>query len=138
MSDENLEPGTGRNLSRLVILGSVSSIAAFALVILDKIASVDDLPGQLVGWRFVFIIFSILGIGGFTVFTYHWVLVAYRNSARPHHSNVMSATVRALIGILIVGIFIDAFFAAVYWSPWMYGLVLLAEKIIEFSGGTGP
>ena len=132
MQSEDLESKSTSKLHRLVILGSISSIAALAVVILDKVAAVGGISPQLAGWRFVFFVFSILGIAGTALFTYHWARLAYTNTERALHINIIYATLRTLIGTLVVGVFIDAFFAAVYWTVWMKGVVLFGRNILNF------
>ena len=98
---------------------------------LRKVAATEGISPQYAGWRIVFFCFSILGIAGFALFTYLWARGAFTNTERATHFNVLHATLRALIGTLIVGVFLDAFFAAVYWTPWMLGVVELVRAILN-------
>jgi hypothetical protein len=118
----------------LLIGGSVSSIAAVAVVILDKVATVQDIPPQYAGWRIVFFFVSIFGIGGISLFTYHWAKNAYTSGIKPVHTNMLLGTFRLLIGTFFVGVFIDAFFAAVYWTQWMRGAAKLVQIILNLNG----
>ena len=116
-----------RRLAFLAAIGSVASISALIIVLLDKVADSAGIDPQLTGWRFIFILISLLGLSSTVIYTYMWVKTAYLEAGLPDHVKFGKIVFRGTIGLLILGVFLDALFAALYWNAWFWGLFSLIK-----------
>ena len=124
MSNSLLEEIKSNKLSALSTFGSVASIVALAIVLLDSMSSEHIAPG-LMGWRIIFFLLSLFTITGASLFTYHWAKESYSNVAKTEHEKIYSVTWRGVVGLLFVGVAVDGLFAAIYWQPWMIGFMYM-------------
>ena len=122
MSNTLLEEIKSNRLSALSVFGSVASIVALAMVLLDAMASGQIAPA-LIGWRIIFFIISLFTITAASLFTYYWTKVAYANVGQSKHGKIYAATWRGVVGFLCIGVAFDALFAAIYWQPWMLSFI---------------
>nr|VFJ56343.1 MAG: hypothetical protein BECKDK2373B_GA0170837_105729 [Candidatus Kentron sp. DK] len=128
MEQSLLEKIKADKLAALSTLGSIASIAALTIVILGSVAN-ENIPAQLLGWRIIFFLISLFGISGSALFVFYWARSAHPDKSRSDHGRIWAITWRSIVGLFFVGVFVDALFAAVYWTPWMYGFVYLFRQL---------
>jgi hypothetical protein len=104
----------------LSLVGSLASVAALAITLLDKVALNQQLMPQLAAWRVIFLLVSFLCIGSTLVFTYLWALPAFNNHNLSPPRRIFEGTWRCVVGLIVVGVFLDGLYGAMYWTPWMY------------------
>ena len=110
-------------------VGSVASIAALIITLMDKVVLERGLDPQVAAWRFILILACLLCIGSTVFSVYHWTARVLRDQSRSVHERVFWSTLRILVGFLFVGIFWDGLFAALYWRPWMYSI---SRDLLQF------
>jgi hypothetical protein len=115
----------------LSVLGSVSSVAALIITLLDKIALDKNLSPQLAAWRFILMLICLLCIGSTVIFSYHWAVTALYVHNWPIHKRIFWATIRVVVGFFGIGIFLDGLYAALYWNLWLYGAVQNLIQLIR-------
>jgi len=110
-------------LSLLSACGSIASIIALTIVLLDKTMINSKLGPQTESWRFILFVIALVGTAGAIIFTYHWVRQTFEDPNKSKHTKIFYAILRIIIGLIILGICIDGIFAALYWRLWLYDLV---------------
>jgi hypothetical protein len=114
---------TENKITFFSVLGSVASIAALIITLLDKIALGENLPPQLAAWRFILLLICLLCIASAAIVSYHWAATMFSDTRLSFHTRLLWATVRAVVGILIIGIFLDGLYAALYWKVWLIPMI---------------
>ena len=126
----------GRNkLSLLSACGSLASLTALAIVLLDRVASRERVDPQMAAWRLIFLIMSLFAIAGFGLFTFYWAKSAVQSVSRSGHAKALLVTLQVLIGLVVIGICIDALFATLYWRPWLMHISELLRFFRSYIAG---
>jgi hypothetical protein len=117
------------NKSQLLsVIGIIASIMALGWVILDKIAASQELPSTIASWRLVLMVTALFCMGAITLLTYYAAHRAYSDDSISRERRVWAIAWRTVLGLLFFGIFLDGLFSAVYWTPWLYGLLLFLRQ----------
>jgi hypothetical protein len=128
MQQTFLEQMRSDRIALVSVLGSFASIVALAIVLLDKGAQSSDIPPEYLAWRIIGFAISLAGVVGFTIFSYYWCKSAYNDTRRSPQRRALSVTVRVIIGLCLVGFFVDGILASIYWRWWLSGLEQLFSK----------
>ena len=99
------------------LIGSVSSIVGFAILILSIISADSALPPEVIAWQYAFFVMSVFGIAATVIFTFFWVSEGLLSQRRVS-TNVLVASLKILFGFLVVGVGFDALVSAIHWR-WM-------------------
>jgi hypothetical protein len=118
----------------LSAIGSVASIVALGIVLLDKIAANEELPSQMASWRVVFFLVSFLGLVTAVLAFSNLAYRAYSNILDPFYKRVFHIGVFGMFGLLIAGICLDGLFAALNWEPWLQWLPSIGEQFLSGLG----
>jgi hypothetical protein len=102
--------------------GSVASIVALSIVLIQGAAETRQIPAEYMVWRFVFAATALVASGGIAVYTYLNCRSLYLCEL-PHQKKVLRICFAIMAGLIAVGICLDGLFAALYWSPWMWIIV---------------
>jgi hypothetical protein len=70
----------------------------------------------------MFILICLLCISSTFLISYHWTALVLRDQSLSFHGRIFWSTLRVLVGLLVVGIFLDGLYAALYWRPWLLGI----------------
>jgi len=108
-------------------IGSIASIVALALVLLEKATVGGPSDPQLAAWRIVLFVVALIAGAGAFLFTCFWVKAATAPLDPTVHRVIASMTVRLVLGLLLVGVCIDGVYAAIYWRGWMGSPFLLLK-----------
>jgi hypothetical protein len=76
-------------------------------------------------------------VGASVVGFYSWSVIVFRDEKRPIIVRVLRGTLRIILGLFIVGIFLDGFYAALYWNVWLYGIVQIMIELGKHFFGNG-
>ena len=114
---------TENRIVLLSVVGSVASICARAITLLDKIAFEKELSPQVAAWRFILMLTCIFCIAATALFSYHWAALVFYDENLPYHKRIVLAALRVVLGLFLIGVFLDGFYAALYWNIWLYGIV---------------
>jgi hypothetical protein len=101
------------------LVGSISSIVAFAILMLSIVSSGNKKPAEILVWQYTFFIMSIVGISAAIVFTALWIMAGNKKQ-RSVPFGVIIATSKIFIGLVLVGIGFDALICAVNWTVMFY------------------
>ena len=126
--DNVLHEFTQNKVILLSTLGSAASIAALIITLMDRIAFERQLPPELAAWRFILMLICLVCIAASALVSYHWTLSTYNDETRPFHTRILWITIQLVVGLFLIGIFLDGFYAALYWQVWLYGVV---QSLIE-------
>lgn len=103
----------------LSFLGSLASLLALAITLADKVALTQNLAPQLAAWRAIgFLVFLVLSAAT-CAFWYVWAIPAFANQARTPPSRIVGGTWRTVVCLLVLGVFWDGLYAALYWQVWL-------------------
>ena len=108
-------------LGLINLIGSVSSIVGFAILILSLLSENSRRPPQVIVWQYVFFIISVLFISSSIVFTYVWVaegLTEERLSSRL----VVRLSCKLFVGVILAGVGFDGLISSIHWTWWLIGL----------------
>jgi NhaP-type Na+/H+ and K+/H+ antiporter len=122
----------------LSVLGSVASIAALIITMMDKIALDRNLPPQLAAWRFILISICILCIGATVIVSYHWATVILGNTSVSLHWRIVRATIGIVAALIVIGIFLDGLYAALYWEIWLLPMIRELVRLVKDIFLDGP
>lgn len=111
--------GVGEFLS---ITGSLASLIALAFVLLDKVAQSRGVPQQLAVWQITLALLALLAVGATCTFVYDYVSNTIA-SAVSFRNKVLRSFVTVGIGLILLGVFADGMYAAIYWRFWMRDMV---------------
>jgi hypothetical protein len=106
-------------IGALSVFGSVASIVALAIVVLENISSNLNLSPSQTAWRLIFMGMSFFGIVASGIFTYQWSSVAFKNEQHSPHIRTLIGSLRVIVGALLIGISVDGIYSAVKWTPWL-------------------
>jgi hypothetical protein len=113
-----------RGLAFLSAAGSVASIVALLVVLLQQAAGGPGGPTQFVVWRFILAAIGLVGTGGVAVLAYGYSR-GVQLSGLPFHTKVLRICLTIVIALVAIGVCLDGFFAALYWTPWLWIIVRL-------------
>jgi hypothetical protein len=119
-------------IGALSAVGSLASIVALAIVVLEKTSSTLNLSPSQTAWRLIFIVLSFFGIVASCIFTYQWSSVAFKNDQYPPHIRTVVGSLRVIGGAFLIGISTDGLYSAIKWSPWLYS----GPELIRILWGT--
>jgi len=114
---------TENRIVLLSVVGSLASICALAITLLDKVAFETQLSPQVAAWRLILMLTCIFCIGATSLFSYHWAVLALNDESAPYHRRIMVAALRVVLCLFLIGVFLDGFYAALYWNIRLYGIV---------------
>jgi uncharacterized membrane protein YidH (DUF202 family) len=119
-------------LALLSAIGSIASIFALGIVLVDKAVSATSLDPQSAAWRFIFFFIALFGVAGSALFTYLWTKAAIKKPDYNPHQRVFAATLRTALGLILMGVCMDGIFAALYWKPWLRGIARLFRMLKNY------
>jgi hypothetical protein len=112
------------------LLGSVASVVALAIVLLDKIPDTNDFRSDLLAWRLALFCIAVAGAAASVVFTWFWVADAFR-SRRAFQTQILISFIRFSIGILLLAVALDGLFAVIHWRVWLFGPIFLVIRMFN-------
>jgi hypothetical protein len=121
---------TPKWLALLSVAGSVASIIALLIVLIQQAAPEPGAPTQLVVWRLIFAAIALVATGATVVFTYIYCRNVHLSQLSPG-KKLVRISLGIMIGLLISGICLDGFFAALYWTWWLQPLRNLFRQIFS-------
>lgn len=99
--------------------GSVASLAALVVVLIDKGSASAEIDAQQFVWRMALALMSLAAIGATIVITYDHVRSVFSTNIFRMRAKTIRAFVAISLGILGSAVFLDALFAALYWRWWL-------------------
>jgi hypothetical protein len=109
--------------------GSVASLVALVIVLVDKASTAASIDPQMLIWRVGLAFMALMAAGATIVITYDYV----RETISRDLPNLRTKTVRCALAIiagsLVTTIFVDGLFAAMYWHLWLNILPRLAHYV---------
>jgi hypothetical protein len=107
----------GNLLPLLAISRSIASIVALVIVFIEKVALREGVEPQFAIWQVTFALLAVLAMG--TTGTIIAVRV-HRSivSSLPLWRKTLSLGVTLGLGAVLLAIFLDGTYAALYWHPW--------------------
>jgi H+/Cl- antiporter ClcA len=117
-----LEQVRNDRIALISVLGSFASIVALTIVLLDKGAQSSDVSPEYLAWRIIGFAISLAGSVGFSLFSYYWCKTAYDDKRKSPHRRALSVTFRVIVGLCLVGFFVDGLLSSIYWRLWLSGL----------------
>jgi hypothetical protein len=97
------------------IIGSVSSIFALLLVLIES----NTTNPQFAVWRIGLALIGILFAGGVIVFAFDLVKEIWEIPIDSFRKKVVKSLISISFSLLCIVISLDAVFAAIYWRLWM-------------------
>jgi hypothetical protein len=122
---------TENRITFLSVLGSVASIAAIIITLLDKAALDQNLPPQLAAWRFILISICLLCIGATAIFVYHWATAILANASLSFQWRIVRVTIGIVAALIVIGIFLDGLYAALYWRIWLLPVIREIVQLVK-------
>ena len=118
-----------RTWPMLSACGSVASLVALVIVLMDKASTAASIDPQMLVWRVGLAFMALMAAGATIVITYDYV----RDTISRDLLNLRAKTARCafavIAGALVTTIFIDGLFAAMYWHLWLYIIPRLAHYV---------
>lgn len=103
----------------LSVSGSVASLAALAIVFIDKLAASYQIDPQFVVWRLTLCFASLVAIGATITLAYHFISSAVTALNLTAPARIFRVGILAVLGLLATAVFVDALFASIYWRWWL-------------------
>lgn len=120
MIDDQQKPtSTPTQLVFLSVAGSVASIVALLIVLVQEATHDSPIASESVVWRIILSAIALVGAGGTVAYTY-LVCRRIQLSALPHDKKVLRICFANMAGLLAFGICVNGFFAALHWTRWMW------------------
>src|SRR5215212_6818425 len=102
--------------------GSVASLAALVMVLIDKASTSAEIDPQQFVWRMALALMSLAAIGSTIVITYDLVKSVFSNDGLTMRAKTIRAFIAMSLGVFGTAIFLDGLFAAFYWRWWLGGI----------------
>ena len=124
----------------LSFVGSVASIAALVITLLDKFSLNQTLDPQLAAWRAIGFAVCLLLIGATVAVWYVWAIPAFNNEKLTPAWRIIVGTWRTVVCLFFIGAWWDGLNAALYWRVWMFqffhefGLLTKQLILLIFTG----
>jgi len=119
MTDLPKEPPAPKVLLWVSILGSAASIVALVIVLFQVAATRADLPEQFMVWRFFLASAALVGCGAVAVLAYGYCRDV-QASSNGFGSKTRKISIALALALILEAVFLDGFFAALLWTPWMW------------------
>ncbi|MCB1517998.1 MAG: hypothetical protein KDJ19_10350 [Hyphomicrobiaceae bacterium] len=114
----------------LSVLGSVSSISALVAVAIGWAGNSQELPPSLTAWRFVLGFAAIVCISATLIISIISAIKTINNEGSIEKKTIVISA-KILIGLLLLGIFLDGLFSAIYWVYWLSGTNTIIHYAID-------
>ena len=106
-------------LGLINLIGSVSSIVGFAILILSLLSENSRRPPQVIVCQYVFFIISVLFISSSILFTY---VAEGLTEERLSSRLVVRLSCKLFVGVILAGVGFDGLISSIHWTWWLIGL----------------
>ena len=112
---------------RLVSIGgSVASIVALLIVLLQLVAERASVPAQYMVWRLLLAGIALVCAAGVAMFTFQYCQEVLQGQ-KPARAKTWRVFLSVGVALLFVAVCLDGFFAALYWVVWLQPIFILRQ-----------
>ncbi len=116
------------------LLASISTILALVIMLVERVANHSTFPPQQEAWRWIFVLVAAVCIAGAFLYLISFWHQLLRGSPLWPGKQILKAVVVTVVGLLLLGVAVDALLAAIYWSPFMYALPKTLREYFQAMG----
>lgn len=114
----------------LSIAGSVSSMVALLIVLIQQAAPRPDVSTQAVVWRIVMAMIALVASSSIIVYAYLHCR-AIHLSQLSAEKKLMHVSLTIILALLALGISLDGLFAALRWNWWLAPIKTVIKQIFS-------
>jgi len=118
MSTPQSSPNSKFNQT-LSTAGNYASLLALLIVLIQTASSKYAIPEQFLTWRLIFALIMAVVCTGIILITTRYCIGTYNQYYVALRTKTIKICVCISLSLICVGICIDGFFSALYWSKWL-------------------
>ena len=102
------------------LIGSAASIIGFTILILSMVDANSVRTPETKVWQYAFFAISLIAAAAVAVFSCIWVKEAFDVQGRSLRYSFTVASMRVVIGVLLLAIALDGTVSAINWTIWFW------------------